>query len=69
MSMRDLRGATPVTVGDNGYILQSTQLVFVKGKFTFSLSGSVKLTVGDVPITKEFIEKLAKEIADSVVLN
>jgi hypothetical protein len=67
--VRDEPSASPVAVGDKGYFWRGTDLVFIKGKFTFWLNGSLQLRVGDFTNNKEFIEKLAKEIADSVVLN
>lgn len=58
--------ATAVSVGDKGYIWRGTELVFVRGKFTFWFGGSVKLRVGDFTNNREFLEKLAREIADSI---
>jgi len=58
--------ASPVSAGDKGYLWRGIDVVFLKGKFTFWLSGSVGLRVGDFTINREFMEKLAKEIADAV---
>jgi hypothetical protein len=66
---RNEPSATPIAVGDKGYFWHGTDLIFIKGKFTFWLNGSLQLRVGDFTNNKEFTEKLAKEIADSVVLN
>ena len=60
------RSASPVAVGDKGYFWRGTELVFVKGKFTFWLGGGLDLRVGDFTNNREFMEKLAKEIADAV---
>ena len=60
------RSANPITVGDKGYIWGGTELVFVKGKFTFWLGGGLDLRVGDFTNNREFINKLAKEIADAL---
>jgi hypothetical protein len=57
---------TPVEVGDKGYVWQGSSVVFIKGKFTFWLSGGADLRVGDFSINRGFIEGLAKEIAGSV---
>jgi len=40
-------------------------VVFIKGKFTFWLSGGLDLRVGDFTNNSEFIMKLAKEIAEA----
>ena len=58
--------ASPVTVGDKGYVWRGSEVVFVKGKFTFWLGGNLELRVGGFTNIREFIEKLAKEIADAV---
>jgi len=60
------RSATPITVGDKGYVWHGSKLVFIKGKFTFWLSGGLDVRVGDFSYNGEFMEKLAKEIADAV---
>jgi hypothetical protein len=60
------RSASPISVGDKGYIWRGSDVVFIKGKFTFWLSGDVSLRVGDFTNDREFLEKLAKEIADDV---
>ena len=67
--VRDEPSASPIVVGDKGYFWHGTDLVFIKGKFTFWLNGSLQLRVGDFTNNKEFIEKLAKEIADSVIVS
>jgi hypothetical protein len=57
---------TPVSVGDKGYVWNGSTIVFIKGRFTFWLSGGADLTLGDFSINREFIEKLAHDIAGSV---
>jgi len=62
----DERSASPISVGDKGYIWRGSEVVFIKGKFTFWLGGGLNLRVGDFTNNREFMEKLAKEIADAV---
>lgn len=64
--IRSEPSANPISVGDKGYIWRGSELVFVKGKFTFWLGGSLDLRVGDFTNYKEFMDKLANEIADAV---
>jgi hypothetical protein len=59
-------GANPISVGDKGYVWGGTELVFVKGKFTFWLGGNLSLRVGDFSGHREFMDRLAKEVADAV---
>jgi len=63
------RSASSITVGDKGYIWRGSEVVFVKGKFTFWLGGGLDLRVGDFTNNREFMEKLAKEIAEAVPAN
>jgi hypothetical protein len=65
------RGAspTPLQIGDKGYLWNGSDVVFIKGKFTFWLSGVVDLRVGDFTINKEFTQKLAKDIAEALDAN
>jgi len=58
--------STPLSVGDKGYVWNGSDVVFIKGRFTFWLSGGVELRVGDFAINREFTEKLAKDIAEAV---
>ncbi|HEX8161368.1 MAG TPA: hypothetical protein VF538_05820 [Pyrinomonadaceae bacterium] len=58
----------PLEMGDKGYVWNGTSVVFVKGRFTFWLGGGVDLHVGHFEINREFIERLAKEIEQSVVV-
>lgn len=58
----------PVEMGDKGYVWNGSNIVFIKGRFTFWLDGGVDLRVGDFAINREFIERLAKEIEQSVVV-
>lgn len=58
--------ASSMSVGDKGYVWRGSEVVFVRGKFTFWLGGEVQLRVGDFTNNREFMEKLAKEIADAV---
>lgn len=60
------RSASAISVGDKGYVWGGSNLVFIKGKFTFWLSGGLDVRVGDFSYNAEFMEKLAKEIADAV---
>jgi hypothetical protein len=55
----------PFPVGDKGYIWGGS-IVFIKGRFTFWLSGTVDLNIGDFSIQREFMEKLARDIAAAV---
>jgi hypothetical protein len=63
--VRDERSASPISAGDKGYIWRGGDVVFVKGKFTFWLSGGLDLRVGDFTSNPDFMVKLAKEIADA----
>jgi hypothetical protein len=63
------RSASPVQVGDKGYVWRGSEVVFIKGKFTFWLGGILELRVGDFTNSREFMEKLAKEIADAAPAN
>lgn len=58
--------ANPIAVGDKGYVWRGSELVFVKGKFTFWIGGSLSLRVGDYTGYREFMNRLAKEVADAV---
>jgi hypothetical protein len=58
----------PVEIGDKGYVWKGSNIVFIKGRFTFWLSGGVDLRVGDFGVNREFIERLAKEIERSVAV-
>ena len=62
------RSATPVQVGDKGYLWHGTELVFIKDKFTFWLGG-LDLRIGNSANNDVFLKKLAKEIADAVSVN
>lgn len=55
----------PFAVGDKGYVWGGS-IVFIKGRFTFWLSGTVDLNIGDFSIQQEFMEKLARDIAAAV---
>lgn len=58
-------GASAISVGEKGYTWRGGDVVFIKGKFTFWLSGGLDLRVGDFTNNSEFILKLAKEIANA----
>ena len=60
------QSARAVPVGDKGYVWGGSNLVFVKSKFTFWLGGGLDMRVGDFTYNGEFMERLAKEIADAV---
>src|SRR6185436_13199231 len=45
--VREERGATVIPVGDKAYVWNRGDIVFIKGKFTFRLSGGLDLRVGD----------------------
>jgi hypothetical protein len=64
----DQRGAkpTPLVIGDKGYVWNGSHVVFVKGKYTFWISGVVDLRVGDFTINREFTETWAKDIAEAI---
>jgi hypothetical protein len=59
----------PLPVGDKGYVWNGSNVVFIKGRFTFWLSGGFDLRAGDFTIDNEFKEKFAKEIAAAVDAN
>ncbi len=61
----DLGRATPIPIGDKGYV-QDGQIVFVKGRFMFYVRASADLRVGEFSISRDFEEKMAKEIAEVV---
>jgi hypothetical protein len=56
---------TSFPVGDKGYVWGGS-IVFMKGRFTFWLSGTVDLNIGDFSVRQEFMEKLAQDIAAAV---
>ena len=60
------RNFTPLPLGDKGYLWNGSSVVFVKGKFTFWLSGRVDLAVGDFSITREFMDNLARDISAAI---
>ena len=64
MNEREVK-PTPFPVGDKGYVWGGS-IVFIKGRFTFWLSGSVDLRIGDFSIQREFMEKLARDIDAAV---
>jgi len=59
-------GPTVLPIGDKGYLWNGSHIVFLKGRFTFWLSGTVDLRVGDLMINRDFMEKLARDIASAV---
>jgi len=63
--VRDEPSATVILVGDKGYVWRGGDIVFIKGKFTFWLSGGLHLRVGDFTNNAAFMEALAKQIADA----
>jgi hypothetical protein len=63
--VREEPSASPIPVGEKGYTWRGGHIVFVKGKFTFWLDGGLDLRVGDFTNNSEFMEKLAKEIANA----
>ena len=64
--VREERSATVISVGDKAYVWNRGDIVFIKDKFTFWLGGGLDLRVGDFTNNAEFMEKLAKQIADAV---
>lgn len=52
-------------IGDKGYKWRGS-IVFIKGRFTFWLNGTVDLNIGDFSIQSQFMESLAKDIAAQV---
>ena len=64
-SVRDTN-PTSLPIGDKGYVWNGSHIVFLSGRFTFWLSGTVDLRVGDLVINREFMEKLARDIATAV---
>lgn len=64
--VRDERSARVISIGDKAYVWSHGDIVFIKGKFTFWLSGGLDLRVGDFTNNPAFIEKWAHEIADAV---
>jgi len=63
--VREERSATVISVGDKAYVWSRGDIVFIKGKFTFWLSGGLDLRVGDFTNNAAFMEALAKQIADA----
>ena len=63
--VREERSATVISVGDKAYVWNRGDIVFIKDKFTFWLSGGLDLRVGDFTNNASFMEKLAKQIADA----
>ncbi|HEV2802564.1 MAG TPA: hypothetical protein VGW12_18980 [Pyrinomonadaceae bacterium] len=61
----DEKSASPITVGDKGYVWRGSEVVFIKGKFTFWLGGNLELRVGGFTNNREFMERLAREIAEA----
>lgn len=59
---------TPFSLGDKGYVWGGG-IVFIKGRFTFWLSGRVDLNIGDFSIQREFMETLARDIAGAVTIS
>lgn len=59
----------PFLAGDKGYVWGGSMIVFIKGRFTFWLSGTVDLSIGDFSIQREFMEKLARDIAAAVTVS
>ena len=68
MSSRD-SNPTSLPIGDKAYLWNGSHIVFLKGRFTFWLSGTVDFRVGDLLINRDFIEKLARDIASAVTAN
>ena len=64
--VREERSATVLSIGDKAYVWNRGDIVFIKDKFTFWLSGGLDLRVGDFTNNAAFMEKLAKQIADAV---
>ncbi len=62
--VKDAREHKPTVfpVGDKGYVWGGS-IVFIKGRFTFWLSGNVDLNIGDFSIQREVLEKLAHDMA------
>ena len=65
--VREERSATVISVGDKAYVWHPGHIVFIKGKFTFWLSGGLDLRVGDFTNNATFMELLAKQIAGAVL--
>lgn len=64
--VREERSATVISIGDKAYVWSRGDIVFIKGKFTFWLSGGLDLRVGDFTNNAAYMEKWAREIADAV---
>jgi hypothetical protein len=60
---------TSLPIGDKAYLWNGSHIVFLKGRFTFWLDGTVDLRVGDLLVNRDFIEKLARDIATAVNAN
>ena len=63
--VREERSATAKSLGDKAYVWNRGDIVFIKDKFTFWLSGGLDLRVGDFTNNAAFMEKLAQQIADA----
>lgn len=64
--VHDERSATVISIGDKAYAWSRGDIVFIKGKFTFWLSGGLDLRVGDFTNNAAYMEKWAREIAEAV---
>jgi len=60
------QSASPVSVGEQGYVWHGSDVVFVKGKFTFWVGVNLDRRAAGLTKNREFTEELAKEIADAV---
>ncbi|HKO98467.1 MAG TPA: hypothetical protein VJU86_15830 [Pyrinomonadaceae bacterium] len=58
--------AITVPVGDDGYAWRGSELVFIKGRFTFWFGVNMNMRVGNYTYNKDFLAKLAKGIADDL---
>lgn len=67
----DTRDTNPTSlpIGDKAYLWNGSHIVFLKGRFTFWLSGTIDFRVGDLVINRDFMEKLARDIATAVSAN
>ena len=69
--VNDTRDKNPsvINLGDKGYVWGGSHIVFIKGRFTFWLSGTLDLRIGDLLINRDFMEALGQDIAKTVNVN
>ena len=69
--LTDTRDTNPTSlpIADKAYLWNGSHIMFLEGRFTFWLSGTVDFRVGDLVINRDFMEKLARDIATAISAN